>query len=287
MNVPTTDGGGDSGDKQCPPFCSADGQPHGPSRGDGSTNVNSDGSPGGGGTASTDSSGNTGSSGSSGGGSSSGGTVWGWLSDAGDTIANYGSAIFSHPEIFWGAAETAGGIALTGLGSDIAAGGAIVCLSGVGCFLGGPAVAVGVGIAGIGVSGAADGIRRTGDGVGKALREADSNASGSASSSSEAPSWIPDSATRKVPDSLGDGKATKKGIGWRWNDGRGNGVRIDQGNPNNSQEFQQVDHVVINSGGRIIGRNGRPVEGDIKSNAYDAHIPLEDWLTWKTWNSPN
>lgn len=67
---------------------------------------------------------------------------------------------------------------------------------------------------------------------------------------------------------------------------KGNGIRIDQGNLNNSQEYQQVDHVVINSGGRIIGRDGNPISGDIKSNAYDAHMPLSDWLKWKNWNSP-
>ncbi|MGW2785971.1 RHS repeat-associated core domain-containing protein [Streptomyces populi] len=52
----TIDGAGDCGMtgtcnnevKQCPPFCSADGQPHGPSTGNGSTNRNADGTPGGG-----------------------------------------------------------------------------------------------------------------------------------------------------------------------------------------------------------------------------------------------
>ncbi|MFD0391831.1 hypothetical protein ACFQ3Z_00300 [Streptomyces nogalater] len=122
------------------------------------------------------------------------------------------------------------------------------------------------------------------DKLGQAFREADGAASEGGASS--APDWIPKSATSKVPDSFGAGKATKKGIGWRWNDGKGNGVRIDQGNLNNSQVYQQVDHVVINSGGKILGRNGKPIEGDIKSNAYEAHIPLEEWLKWKSWNSP-
>ncbi|MFJ2397403.1 RHS repeat-associated core domain-containing protein [Streptomyces sp. NPDC087843] len=39
---------GPSENKQCPPFCSVDGLPHGPSTGDGHTNINPDGSPGGG-----------------------------------------------------------------------------------------------------------------------------------------------------------------------------------------------------------------------------------------------
>ncbi|MER5384449.1 RHS repeat-associated core domain-containing protein [Streptomyces sp. NPDC002688] len=49
LTEPTEPGGGGSVEnKQCPPFCSADGQPHGPSTGNGSTNKNADGSPGGG-----------------------------------------------------------------------------------------------------------------------------------------------------------------------------------------------------------------------------------------------
>ncbi|MFF2382632.1 RHS repeat-associated core domain-containing protein [Streptomyces sp. NPDC058108] len=49
LQMPADQGpGGGGGDKQCPPFCSADGKPHGPSTADGSTNVNSDGTPGGG-----------------------------------------------------------------------------------------------------------------------------------------------------------------------------------------------------------------------------------------------
>ncbi|MFG3297149.1 hypothetical protein ACGF3G_51365 [Streptomyces sp. NPDC048179] len=39
-------------------------------------------------------------------------------------------------------------------------------------------------------------------------------------------------------------------------------------------------------GGKIIGRDGKLISGDIKVNDYDAHIPLTDWLQWKTWNSP-
>jgi len=123
------------------------------------------------------------------------------------------------------------------------------------------------------------------DKLGKAFREADAASDGSASSST--PSWIPKNASSKVPDAFGEGTATKKGVGWRWNDGKGNGIRIDQGNLNNSQEYQQVDHVVINSGGRVIGRDGKPIPGDIKTNAYEAHIPLEEWVKWKSWNSPN
>ncbi|WP_438297175.1 hypothetical protein [Streptomyces sp. HUAS TT7] len=72
-------------------------------------------------------------------------------------------------------------------------------------------------------------------------------------------------------------------------DGCGAGVVhaiwIDEGNLNNSQEYQQVNHVVINSGGRAIGRDGKPIEGSIKENPA-SHIPLTDWLKWKECNKP-
>ncbi|WP_406131653.1 polymorphic toxin-type HINT domain-containing protein [Streptomyces sp. NBC_00989] len=79
MNVPDPGGSGgssDGGNKQCPPFCSADGQPHGPSTSTGGSNRNSDGSPGGG-TVSSNSQGNV---------NGGGGGVSGWVSDVGKTI---------------------------------------------------------------------------------------------------------------------------------------------------------------------------------------------------------
>ncbi|MFJ5643693.1 RHS repeat domain-containing protein [Streptomyces sp. NPDC093223] len=234
----------------------------------------------GGGTASA------GSGGSSGGSSEDGG-FWSKVKGATDSVINYGSAIFSQPEIWWGSAETAGSMVLIGFGGDVTIGGGALCLTFVGCLAGAPAMAGGVSMIGVGSAGTADGIGRINDGLGKALNQAASGGGGTAPQTPGAPSWIPKSATDKVPDSLGAGKATKKGIGWRWNDGKGNGVRIDQGNLDNSQVYQQVDHVVINSGGKIIGRNGRPISGDIKANAYEAHIPLRDWLKWKSWDSPN
>jgi hypothetical protein len=62
-------------------------------------------------------------------------------------------------------------------------------------------------------------------------------------------------------------------------------VRIDQGNPNNSQVLQQVDHVVVNKGGKVLGPDGKPIPGSIKDNPQ-SHIPLADWLKWKSWDSP-
>lgn len=99
--------------------------------------------------------------------------------------------------------------------------------------------------------------------------------------------WLSRKAYDKVPPSLKEFETVNnKGIGYRWNDGKGNGVRIDQGDKNNSQVYQQVDHVVINSGGKVIGRDGKPISGSIKQNARAAHIPLDEWLKWKAWNKP-
>lgn len=99
---------------------------------------------------------------------------------------------------------------------------------------------------------------------------------------------VPDEATSKIPSEWGDGVPNKKGEGQRWEDpeNQGNGVRIDKGNPNNSQPSQQVDHVVVRDNGRVIGRDGRPIEGSIRDNASQAHIPLSEWLNWSSWNSP-
>ncbi|WP_192816485.1 hypothetical protein [Cupriavidus basilensis] len=81
----------------------------------------------------------------------------------------------------------------------------------------------------------------------------------------------------------------KKGVGFRWQDpkNQGNGVRIDKGDPNVSQPTQQVDHVIVRSNGKVIGRDGKPIEGSIKYNAAQAHIPLSEYKKWKNWNSPN
>ncbi|MFI6689682.1 hypothetical protein [Streptomyces sp. NPDC050485] len=43
--------------------------------------------------------------------------------------------------------------------------------------------------------------------------------------------------------------------------------------------------MVINSGGKVLGWDGKPIEGSIKENP-ESHIPLTDWLKWKEWNKP-
>lgn len=88
---------------------------------------------------------------------------------------------------------------------------------------------------------------------------------------------------------MGEGRSNKKGEGARWEDpkDKGNGVRIDRGNPNVSQPTQQEDHVIVRHNGRVIGRDGKPIEGSIADNAEKAHIPLNEYRKWKKWNSPN
>jgi RHS repeat-associated protein len=93
--------------------------------------------------------------------------------------------------------------------------------------------------------------------------------------------------TKKFPSNW-ISKPNKKGIGMRWQDPNnpGNGVRIDQGNPNHSLPSQQVDHVVVRLRGQVIGRNGLPISGSIAENAEQAHIPLSEYRSWSTWHSP-
>lgn len=93
----------------------------------------------------------------------------------------------------------------------------------------------------------------------------------------------------KFPESFNPPLPNRKGSeGFRWSDSKnkGNNVRIDKGNINNSQSRQRIDHVIVNSNGKVIGRNGKPIEGSIKQNWDQAHIPLKEYEKWKTWNSP-
>ena len=83
----------------------------------------------------------------------------------------------------------------------------------------------------------------------------------------------------KVPKSWGSAPNKKK-IGQRFWDPRnetGNTIRVDKGIPGHPLESQRVEHVRINCGGRVIGRAGQVLSDG--QNA-EAHIPLDDWLTW-------
>lgn len=92
----------------------------------------------------------------------------------------------------------------------------------------------------------------------------------------------------KLPSSWGPGIPNSKKVGTKWFDPaapKANGVRIDQGDPGSSFPSQQVDHVIVRSGGNVLGPDGLPITGSIKQNPQ-AHIPLDDWLTWTSWNAP-
>jgi hypothetical protein len=98
----------------------------------------------------------------------------------------------------------------------------------------------------------------------------------------------PASARSRVPSAWGTGNPNKKGVGNRWTDpsNPGNGVRIDQGSPHSQWPTQQVDHVVVRRDGQVIGRDGNPITGSVKSDPHNAHIPLSDWMGWSSWDRP-
>jgi hypothetical protein len=92
-------------------------------------------------------------------------------------------------------------------------------------------------------------------------------------------------ATSKIPSEWGKGAAAKSG-GWKWWDPKnsGNYVRIDPGDPNSRDSFRQIDHVHVRSGGRVIGRDGKPMPPGSAGDPA-AHIPLTQWLKWSRWNA--
>ena len=98
---------------------------------------------------------------------------------------------------------------------------------------------------------------------------------------------VPKNVTDRLPSGWA-AKPNKKGVGTRYQDPNnpGNGVRIDQGNPNHSLSSQQVDHVIVRRNGQVIGRDGNPIQGSIKQNAENAHIPLSEYQKWGRWDSP-
>lgn len=121
------------------------------------------------------------------------------------------------------------------------------------------------------------------------MRQAGTGRGALQSAAESSPAWSPGkAASSKLPSSWGEGVPTRKGEGVRWTDpsNKGNGVRIDRGNPANSQPTQRVDHVIVRQNGQVIGRNGRPINGSIADNAVEAHIPLDEWKKWSSWSSP-
>jgi hypothetical protein len=105
-----------------------------------------------------------------------------------------------------------------------------------------------------------------------------------------AQAWTPPlEALEKIPPDWGPPIPNRDGRGLRWFDPRGRnfgGIRIDQGDPSNPFPSQREDHVIVRSGGNVLGRDGEPISGSIQEDAENAHIPLSVWLTWKSWNHP-
>ncbi len=108
------------------------------------------------------------------------------------------------------------------------------------------------------------------------------------------PGWFP-YGSGKIPSGWSGPNMTKKfkkndskqGFVWRAPKGQ-DSVRIDRGDPNSQWGSQQVDHVIINSGGRIVGRGGQllPAGARIQDYPVEAHVPLSEWQAWRSWNAP-
>ncbi|GGI76798.1 hypothetical protein GCM10011581_12390 [Saccharopolyspora subtropica] len=217
-----------------------------------------------------------------------------WLGQALDTtgdaagtavnaVASFGNAAVQHPELLAG---LVGGAALTAVSSIGMAGGVALDATGAGALAGGPLTyASGAGIVtGAGIIGSAAmalGAEAAGDDEVEVIDTTDEPPA-------PALPWEDPVVQEKLPDEWGEGRPNNKGVGHRWQDptNEGNGVRIDQGNPNNSQPTQQVDHVIVRDNGKVIGRDGQPIPGAIRDYPEQSHIPLSEWKTWKQWNHP-
>ncbi|MGW6332125.1 hypothetical protein [Nocardia rhamnosiphila] len=120
-------------------------------------------------------------------------------------------------------------------------------------------------------------------------------ADGEGSTESDSPqettaAFPPQEAVDKVPDEWGPGRPNRKKEGERWLDPdnpQGNGVRIDKGDPSSPNPSQRVDHVVVRTEGKVLGPDGQPIPpGESIQQHPEAHIPLSEWLKWRSWNQP-
>ena len=211
---------------------------------------------------------------------------------AADTVnflASVGNAVLHDPGAL---SEVVGGLALTGVSEAGLGIGIAMDATGVGALAGGAELtglsAVGL-VTGVGLAGhGAGAIARDAAGPDRVTIMKAGSGSGTGSGSNPADgSWLSQAARDKVPTEWGDGGPTTKGVGQRWTDpgNQGNGIRIDRGNPNSPFLSQQEDHVVVRSGGRILDPDGKPITGTLAQNPA-AHIPLQDWLKWRSWNAP-
>jgi hypothetical protein len=74
----------------------------------------------------------------------------------------------------------------------------------------------------------------------------------------------------KILDEWGPGQPAKTGGGWRWIAGKGDYVRVDPADPASPDPLQRVPHVHVTSNGRVVA----------------SHLPLNEWLTWSSWDTP-
>ncbi|WP_257153400.1 two-partner secretion domain-containing protein [Pseudomonas sp. ICMP 561] len=191
------------------------------------------------------------------------------------------------------AAKVAAGVALGRLGGKLASGEySLLKVEGKGAGSAVDDVAGGAKVSGEKTSGreSAGGAGKTGEGSSSKNPESPHPSPDAEAGFSNLPKmWdVPDTTISKFPQSWA-ASPNKKGVGFRWQDpnNKGNGVRIDKGEPSISQPTQQVDHVIVRSNGQVIGRDGKPVTGSIKENAEQVHIPLSEYKKWKSWSSPN
>ncbi|MFC8965475.1 RHS repeat-associated core domain-containing protein [Streptomyces sp. NPDC057094] len=261
-------GSGFGGDpnKGCPPFCSADGQPHGPSTGNGGSNQNGDGTRGGGsvcpcGTAHTGSTGET----------NNGGNDWvpDFLEGPLDSVVNYGTAIISTPDIWWGALESLAGVGMIGVGGSEDLIGVAACATVVACLAGAPAVAMGTGLIVGGATMAGDGASRFSDGIGTALRKAQSNSSGSASSAGGT-SGAPPQTVVNLPEVTAPKPLKPSQVEEAWEKFLGPGPYT-----NIQPRTGQVDpDRLVSSDGRRSIRMG---DHEMNSKATKFHFHMETW----------
>jgi hypothetical protein len=97
-----------------------------------------------------------------------------------------------------------------------------------------------------------------------------------------------DDVQAKIPSSWGEAKPAPSGEGWEWVDPENprNKVRVDPGNEKLPEGYKgREDHVHVESGGAALDENGETAPGS-NIHAPEAHIPLETYLEWETWNAP-
>lgn len=208
--------------------------------------------------------------------------MWGWLGDIVETVDNYVTAILSEPELWWGAAETAGSLMVMGAGGELViAGGALCIATLIGCVIGVPAATGGVGLVGTGAFGVKDGIGRIDSGMNKALSEAESKSSSGAQSGGDlGPTW-----KAQEPSSIcGSNGCEDVAVGIQEKIG-GERMRItDQyGAPTlgkyRGEDTNWAHHDVVLKDGQVYdawtGRRGEPVERYLSHWEYGEYLQMK------------